>query len=96
MDGVGGQLWRVNFQNGTIRRLISNMPDNVPGHYEFISPSLDEYTGIEVLNTTSLWNGTTFQCIAFTPANEEERNYSAAAVILEVGGKCIILCCIVM
>ena len=96
MVGVGGQLWRINFQNGTIGRLISNMPDNVPGHYEFRSSSLDEYTGIEVLDTTSRWNGTTFQCIAFTPANEEERNDSAAAVILEVGGKCIILCCIVM
>ena len=63
------------------------MPNNLPRDYEFISTSIDEYTGIQVFNISSNWNGTTFQCIAFTPANTEQRNASAATVTLEVEGK---------
>ena len=88
MEGVGGQLWNIRNPDGTLTTFISNMPDKVPEDYKFISPSFDEYTGINVSNISSDWNGTTFQCIAFTPANVEERNTSAAPVTLEVGGKC--------
>ena len=88
VEGVGGQLWRIQRPNGNVTNLTSNMPENLPSQYEFVSPTLDEYTGLIVFNTTSIWNGTTFQCIAFTPANEEQQNASAAAVTLEVGGKC--------
>ena len=88
VKGVGGQLWRIQSPNGSLITLTSNMPDNLPAQYGFVSPTLDEYTGLIVFNTNSTWNGTTFQCIAFTPANEEERNTSAAAVTLEVGGEC--------
>ena len=87
VQGVGGQLWRIQSPDGDVIRLASNMPDNLPSQYEFVSPTLDEYTGLMVFNTNSTWNGTTFQCIAFTPANEEEQNTSSAAVILEVGGE---------
>ena len=86
-EGVGGQLWSIQYPNGTLTTLVSNMPDNLPADYEFITPSFDEYTGIIVSNISSDWNGTTFQCIAFTPANIEEQNTSAAVVTLEVGGK---------
>ena len=88
VEGVGGQLWRIQSPNGNVINLTSNMPDNLPSQYEFVTPTLDEYTGLIVINTTSIWNGTTFQCIAFTPANEEQQNTSAPAVTLEVGGKC--------
>ena len=88
MEGVGGQLWNISNPDGTLTTFISNMPDEVPEDYKFISPSFDEYTGINVSNISSDWNGTTFQCIAFTPANVGERNTSAAPVTLEVGGKC--------
>ena len=88
VEGVGGQLWSIHNPDGTLTTLASNMPENLPEEYEFISPSFDEYTGIVVSNISSTWNGTTFQCIAFTPANIEERNTSAAPVTLEVGGKC--------
>ena len=88
VEGVGGQLWKINNTNGTQTLLRSNMPNNLPADYEFISPSFDEYTGIRVTNISSSWNGTTFQCIAFTPANIEQRNTSAATVTLEVGGEC--------
>ena len=86
MEGVGGQLWRIQSPNGTVTILSSSMPDSLPPGYELISPYRDEYTGLRVLNTSSTWNGTTFQCIAFTPASEEEQNNSAPPVTLEVGG----------
>ena len=88
MEAVGGQLWRIRNPNGTVTNLSSNIPDMVPVGYQFISPFLDDYTGLRVLNTNSTWNGTTFQCIAFDPSNVEQQNDSAAAVTLEVGGKC--------
>ena len=87
MEGVGDQLWRIQNPNGTVTNLSSNMPGVVPAGYEFISPFLDVYTGLRVLNTTSIWNGTTFQCIAFDPSDIERQNNSAAADTLEVGGK---------
>ena len=93
IEGVGGQLWKIEFPNGSITTLISNTADSIPVQYEFISPTTDEYTGIMVFNTNSRWNGTTFQCIAFTPANEDEKNDSAAAVTLEVGGECRLFFC---
>jgi len=68
-------------------KLISNEPDMVPACYKWVSPTLDEYTGLMVFNITSSWNGTSFQCIAFTPANEEEQNNSSAVVTLEAGGE---------
>ena len=86
VEGVGGQLWKIKLPNETVITLRSTTPHMVPAGYEFISPSLDEYTGIMVSNTTQNWNGTTFQCIAFTPANEKEQNSSSAKVVLEVGG----------
>ena len=88
MEAVGGQLWRIRNLNGTVTNLSSIMPDMVPVGYEFVAPFLDDYTGLRVLNTNSTWNGTTFQCIAFDPSNVEQQNDSAAAVTLEVGGKC--------
>ena len=88
VEGVGGQLWKINNTDGTQTLLRSNRPNDLPADYEFISPSFDEYTGIRVFNISSNWNGTTFQCIAFTPANAEQRNASAATVTLEVEGKC--------
>ena len=87
VQGVGGQLWRIHNPDGTLINLISNMPDMVPEDYKFISPSPDQYTGISVSNISSDLNGTTFQCIAFTPTNIMEQNTSAATVTLEVGGK---------
>ena len=87
VEGVGGQLWRIHNPDGTQTTLMSNMPDNLPADYEFLSLCSDEYTGIMVSNIDSDWNGTTFQCIAFTLANIEEQNTSAAVVTLEVGGK---------
>ena len=87
MKGVGGQLWRIQYPNGTVITLSSSMPDNLPAGYEFTSSSPDGYTGLHLLDANPNWNGTTFQCIAFTPANEEEQNNSATAVTLEVGGE---------
>ena len=87
--GVGGQSWRIHNPDGNLTTtLVSNMPDNLTAGYQFISPSMDEYTGIMVCNISSDWNGTTFQCIAFTPHNLTEQNTSAATVTLEVEGKC--------
>ena len=88
MEGVGGQLWRIQSPNGTVITLSSSMPDNLPAGFEFISPYPDEYTGLRVLDTNPHWTGTTFQCIAFTPSNTEQQNTSAATVTLEVGGEC--------
>ena len=88
MEGVGGQLWRIQSPNGNVTTLTSNRPDNLPAQYEFVTPTLDEYTGLIVFNITSIWSGTTFQCIAFTPANEEEQNNSSTVVTLEVEGEC--------
>ena len=88
MVGVGGQLWRIQSPNGAVTTLSSSMPDSLPPGYELISPHTDEYTGLRVLDTNSTWNGTTFQCIAFTPLDTREQNDSAAAVTLEVGGEC--------
>ena len=88
MEGVGGQLWMIRKPNGTVTNLSSIMAEVLPAGYEFVAPFLDDFTGLRVLNTTSIWNGTTFQCIAFDPSNLERQNDSAAAVTLEVGGKC--------
>ena len=88
VEGVGGQLWMIRNPNGTVTNLSSIMPDMVPAGYEFVAPFLNDFTGLRVLNTTSIWNGTTFQCIAFDPSNLGRQNDSAAAVTLEVGGKC--------
>ena len=85
--GTGGQLWRIQPPDGTVITLSSNEPGKVPNGYQLISPSRDEYTGLRVLDTNSTWNGTTFKCIAFTPENVGEKNDSAAAVTLEVGGE---------
>ena len=87
MEGVGGQVWRIQTPNDTVISVSSNMPNMVPTGYELISPFLNEFTGLRVKNTSSSWNGTTFQCIAFTPTNIGEQNDSAAAVTLEVGGE---------
>ena len=86
----GSQMWRIQTPDRTIITLKSNAPAPVmmPAKYEFISSSEYIYTGLRVLNTNSTWNGTTFQCIAFDPSNETRQNNSAAAVTLEVGGKC--------
>ena len=87
-EGPGGQMWRIQTPDGTITILSSNAPDMMPADYEFISPFENVYTGLRVLNTTSTWNGTTFQCIAFDTSDVERQNDSAAAVTLEVGGEC--------
>ena len=86
-EGPGGQMWRIQTPDGTITTLTSNIPDMVPADYEFISPFVYVFTGLQVLNTNSTWNGTTFQCIAFDTSNVERQNNSAAAVTLEVGGE---------
>ena len=88
VEEVSGQMWRIQTPDGTVTNLRSNIPDMVPADYEFISPFLDDFTGLRVLNTNSTWNGTTFQCIAFDPSNVERQNSSARAVTLEVGGEC--------
>ena len=90
VEGVGGQMWRIQNPDGTVITLSSSMPNRVPGGFELISPSLNEFTGLRVKDTNSSLNGTTFQCIAFNPTNVGERNDSAAAVTLEVGGECSI------
>ena len=88
MEAVGGQLWRIQYPDGTVTTISSNMRDIVPAGYELISPpSSNVFTGLRVLDTNSTWNGTTFKCIAFTPANVHEQNDSAKEVILEVGGE---------
>ena len=88
MEGPGCQMWRIQTPGSTVTTLRSNMPGMVPADYEFISPYVNVYTGLRMLNTNSTWNGTTFQCIAFDTSNEERQNNSAAAVTLEVGGEC--------
>ena len=88
MQGVGGQMWRIQFPDGTMATLSSNNADMVPAGYGFISPSMGVFTGLRVNDTNSTLNGTTFQCIAFIPATVGQQNDSAAAVTLEVGGEC--------
>ena len=89
VEGVGGQMWRIQAPDGTVTNLRSNIPDMVPADYEFIAPhNINDFTGLRVLNTSSTWNGTTLQCIAFDPSNVTRQNNSAAAVTLEVGGEC--------
>ena len=89
MPGHASQIWNIQTPDGTVTTLRSNIPDMVPVDYEFIAPpNMNDFTGLQVHNTTSTWNGTTFQCIAFDPSNEERQNDSAAAVTLEVGGEC--------
>ena len=94
-EGPGGQLWRIQTTNGTTESLCSTTPDKVPTNYKFIDtfPNSNEFTGILVSDTDSSWSGTTFQCIAFTPANTEEINDASEPATLEVGGKCLILFC---
>ena len=77
----------IQHPTGTTITVSSNEPGNVPWGYQLVSPSRDQYTGLRVLDTNSTWNGTTFQCIAFTPENVGEQNDSAAAATLEVGGE---------
>ena len=90
VEAVGGQLWRIQCPDGTVTTISSNMRHIVPAGYEMISPpSSNVFTGLRVLDTNSTWNGTTFKCIAFTPANVHEQNDSAKEVTLEVGGECI-------
>ena len=88
MEGPGGQMWRIQTPDGTVTSLWSNTPGMVHADYEFISPSENVYTGLQVLNTNLTWNGTTFQCIAFHTSDVERQNDSAGAVTLEVGGEC--------
>ena len=87
--GVAGAKWRIQKPDGTVTNLWSNNPCMVPAGYKFIAPyNMNDYTVLQVLNTSSTWNGTTFQCIAFDPSNEKQQNNSAASVTLEVGGEC--------
>ena len=86
VNGAGGQLWRIQYPDGTVISLSSSMPSMVPAGYKLISSFVNRYTGLRVLDTNSTWNGTTFQCIAFTPLDTREQNDSSAAVTLEVGG----------
>ena len=88
VNGAGGQMWRIQTPDGTMISLSSSMPSMVPAGYELISSFFNQYTGLRLLDTNSNWNGTTFQCIAFTPADVREQNHSATAVTLEVGGEC--------
>ena len=84
--GAGGQLWKIKKPDGTVDEIRSNHRASVNSTcYEFLYS--DEYIGLRVLCTSSSWNGTTLQCIAFTPANESQQN-PAPAVLLEVGGVC--------
>ena len=88
---LGGQLWSIQYPDGTNTSLISNNQSTVPAGYEFISSSCAYcYTGLHLLDTNSAWNGTTFQCIAFDLYNESMQNPSAAEVTLEVGSECTI------
>ena len=90
IDGThGGQKWKITTPDGNVINVTSRMPSKVPAGYELISPFRNEYTGIKVLNTNSNWNGTIFQCIAFSPTNTHQENTSAPAVVLKVGGECI-------
>ena len=88
MYGPGGQRWMIQTPDGTNITLSSNNRSMVPPDFEFISPHVHEYTGLRVMNTNSNWNGTTFQCIAFSTTNVMQINDSVPAVTLEVGGKC--------
>ena len=89
MSGPGGQLWRIQTSDGTTTKLYSTMLDKVPRGYEFIETPENEFTGLRVNDTNSSWSGSTFQCIAFTPANADQLNNSSEPVTLEVGGECI-------
>ena len=86
-EGAGGQMWIIQIPNGTTVTLSSHTPSVVPSDLEFISPHTHEYTGLRVMNTNSNWNGTTLQCIAFSPTNLGQINKSNP-VTLEVGGEC--------
>ena len=88
VNGAGGQMWRIQNPDGTRISLSSSMPSMMPAGYKLISSFVNQYTGLRLLDTNSTWNGTTFQCIAFTPLDTREQNDSAAAVSLEVGGEC--------
>ena len=95
MDGPGSQLWRIKTPDGNVTELYSTNPSSARLlGYEFISQHQHVYTGLRVLNTNSTWNGTTFQCIAYTPSNTTRVNDSAAAVTLKVGGKCRLCVCL--
>ena len=91
IPGPGGQLWRIQTSDGTTTKLYSTMLDKVPRGYKFIETSKSEFTGLWVYDTNPRWSGSTFQCIAFTPANADELNNSSEPVTLEVGGECRIL-----
>ena len=90
IPGPGGQLWRIQTSDGTTTKLYSTMLNEVPPGYGFIETPLKEFTGLGVQDTNSSWSGSTFQCIAFTPANADELNNSSEPVTLEVGGECTI------
>ena len=92
VDGPGSQLWRIQTPDGNVIELSSSNPSTARSlGYEFISPHQHVYTGLRVLATKSTWNGTTFQCIAYTPSNIARQNNSAPAVTLKVGGECKII-----
>ena len=87
IPGPGGQLWRIQTSDGTTTELYSTMLDEVPPGYKFIETSPNEFTGLSVYDTNPRWSGSTFQCIAFTPANADDLNNSSEPVTLEVGGE---------
>ena len=87
IDIPGGQMWMIQTPNGTNITLSSNNRSMVHPDFEFITPHPHEYTGLRVMNTNSNWNGTTLQCIAFSPTNLGRINTSAPAVTMEVGGE---------
>ena len=83
-----GQLWRIQTTNGTTKLLYSTIPEDVPASYEFIHTNTEQnVTGLLVRDANSSWSGTTFQCIAYIPANIEDLNNSSEPVTLEVGGE---------
>ena len=88
LNGPGSQLWRIQTPDGSVIELNSTNPSRArPLGYEFISPHQYVYTGLRVIDTNSSWNGTTFQCIAYSPFNTTRQNDSVAAVTLIVGGE---------
>ena len=82
----GGQLWRIQTTNGMTKLLYSTIPEDVPASYEFTGTE-QNVTGLLVRDANSSLNGTTFQCIAYIPANVEDLNNSSEPVTLEVGGE---------
>ena len=89
--GPGGQLWKIHTTNGMTEELYSTIRKNIPASYELMYTEQNNtkvVTGLLVRDTDSTWNGTTLQCIAYTPPNTDVRNNSSEPVTLEVGGEC--------